>query len=36
MRIVSHLTLLPLEEGEDIPEKAAAHAFTGRLVVTIT
>jgi propanol-preferring alcohol dehydrogenase len=34
--IVSHLTLLPLEEGEDIPEKAAAHAFTGRLVVTIT
>ncbi|KAH7000543.1 chaperonin 10-like protein [Ilyonectria destructans] len=33
--IVSHLTLLPLEQGESIPEKAAARAFTGKLVVTI-
>ncbi|KAH9205322.1 chaperonin 10-like protein [Leptodontidium sp. 2 PMI_412] len=33
--IVSHLTLLRLEEGEAIPQMAAAHAFTGRLVVTI-
>jgi propanol-preferring alcohol dehydrogenase len=33
--IVSHLTILPLEEGEDIPEKVAAHAFSGRLVVKI-
>jgi Zn-dependent alcohol dehydrogenases len=33
--VVSHLTLLPLEEGENIPERAAAHSFTGRLVVKI-
>lgn len=33
--IVSHLTILPLEEGEDIPERVAARAFTGRLVVKI-
>ncbi|KAI3572716.1 chaperonin 10-like protein [Fusarium oxysporum f. sp. albedinis] len=33
--IVSHLTILPLEEGEDIPERVAAHAFSGRLVVKI-
>ncbi|GIJ81502.1 hypothetical protein Asppvi_000001 [Aspergillus pseudoviridinutans] len=33
--IVSHLTLLPLEGGEDIPERAAAHSFTGRLVIQV-
>ncbi|GKZ27079.1 hypothetical protein AbraIFM66951_004531 [Aspergillus brasiliensis] len=33
--IVSHLTLLPLEKGEDIPEQAAAHSFTGRLVIQV-
>ncbi|KAM5342540.1 hypothetical protein ACJ41O_013506 [Fusarium nematophilum] len=33
--VVSHLTMLPLEKGEDIPEKAAAYAFEGRLVLTI-
>ncbi|KAF7545331.1 hypothetical protein G7Z17_g9257 [Cylindrodendrum hubeiense] len=33
--IVSHLTLLPLEQGEKIPEMAAARAFKGKLVVTI-
>ncbi|CAI7563966.1 unnamed protein product [Penicillium bialowiezense] len=33
--ITSHLTVLPLEEGEDIPERAAAHSFTGRLVIKI-
>jgi propanol-preferring alcohol dehydrogenase len=31
--IVSHLTILPLEEGEDIPQRVAAHEFSGRLVV---
>ncbi|ETS73440.1 hypothetical protein PFICI_15045 [Pestalotiopsis fici W106-1] len=34
-RILSHLTLLSLEEGEDIPQRAAAHAYEGRLVVKI-
>jgi propanol-preferring alcohol dehydrogenase len=33
--IASHLALLPLEQGETIPEKIAARAFTGKLVVTI-
>lgn len=33
--IVSHLTVLPLHDGEDIPVRAAAHSFTGRLVVQI-
>lgn len=33
--VVSHLTILPLENGEDIPERVAAHSFTGRLVVKI-
>jgi len=33
--IVSHLTILPLDKGEDIPERAAAHSFTGRLVVQV-
>ncbi|KAJ4187914.1 hypothetical protein NW767_008874 [Fusarium falciforme] len=33
--VLSHLTLIPMEEAEDIPTKVAAHAFTGRPVVTI-
>lgn len=33
--VLSHLTLIPMEEAEDIPSKVAAHAFTGRPVVTI-
>ncbi|KAM0435255.1 hypothetical protein ACHAPT_003348 [Fusarium lateritium] len=33
--VLSHLTLLPMEEAEDIPSRAAAHAFTGRPVVMI-
>ncbi|KAK5993908.1 Alcohol dehydrogenase [Cladobotryum mycophilum] len=31
----SHLTMLPLEQGEMIPERAAGHEFAGRLVVTM-
>jgi D-arabinose 1-dehydrogenase-like Zn-dependent alcohol dehydrogenase len=33
--IVSQLALLPLEQGETIPERIAARAFMGKLVVTI-
>lgn len=33
--ILSHLTILSLEEGEDIPERAAAHSYEGRLVVKL-
>ncbi|KAF4965016.1 hypothetical protein FZEAL_10813 [Fusarium zealandicum] len=33
--VLSRLTLLSLEEGENIPEQSAAHAFTGRVVVKI-
>ncbi|KAJ5941540.1 Polyketide synthase enoylreductase [Penicillium verrucosum] len=33
--VVSHLTVLPLEEAEDIPDRAAAHSFAGRLVVKL-
>jgi propanol-preferring alcohol dehydrogenase len=33
--ICSHITLLPLEQGEAIPERVAAREFQGRLVVTI-
>lgn len=33
--VVSHLTVLPLEKAEDIPDRAVAHSFTGRLVVTL-
>lgn len=33
--VVSHLTILTLEEGEDIPERAATYSFTGRLVIKI-
>jgi propanol-preferring alcohol dehydrogenase len=33
--VVSHLTVLPLEKAEDIPDRAAAHSFTGRLVITL-
>ncbi|RMJ15962.1 hypothetical protein CDV36_004351 [Fusarium kuroshium] len=33
--VLSHLTLIPIEEAEDIPTKVAARAFTGRPVVTI-
>lgn len=31
--VTSHLTTISLDEGEDIPERAAAHSFSGRLVV---
>ncbi|KAJ5823042.1 Polyketide synthase enoylreductase [Penicillium robsamsonii] len=34
-RVISHLTILPLEKAEGIPDKAAADLFTGRLVVTL-
>jgi propanol-preferring alcohol dehydrogenase len=33
--VVSHLTVLPLEKAEDIPDRATAHSFTGRLVITL-
>ncbi|KAM0713430.1 hypothetical protein Q7P37_010392 [Cladosporium fusiforme] len=33
--IESHLTLLPIDEAEALPEKVAARDFEGRLVVTI-
>ncbi|KAJ3516213.1 hypothetical protein NM208_g14873 [Fusarium decemcellulare] len=33
--VLSHLTLLSMEEAEDIPAKSVAHAFTGRPVVLI-
>lgn len=34
-RILSHLTLVDLAEGERIPERVAAHDFEGRLVVKV-
>ncbi|KAJ5827387.1 Polyketide synthase enoylreductase [Penicillium robsamsonii] len=33
--VISHFTILPLEKAEDIPDRAAAYSFTGRLVVTL-
>ncbi|KAL5589282.1 hypothetical protein FOVSG1_011149 [Fusarium oxysporum f. sp. vasinfectum] len=33
--IISHVTIIQMEEGEDIPQRAHNRSFTGRLVVRI-
>lgn len=34
-KIRSHITVVPLEEAEELPKKVAAHEFKGRVVVKI-
>ncbi|KAM5528248.1 alcohol dehydrogenase GroES-like domain-containing protein [Fusarium oxysporum f. sp. phaseoli] len=33
--IISHVTIIQMDEGEDIPQRAHDRSFTGRLVVRI-